>query len=168
VTVFTAAAFSISRYGRYVGYLEFSPTAIRNMKALARLALLASLAIVAPSSLAQHADLDNDTDEQPAAAERTDQVIYKGVVGNLLDAVPMDPEERVKLQRGHAVVSAPFSARSIALLLGVANPAVMIGGLIWGIWAAAHIEAAPQESRQPEPRLETASADFFADAAPGE
>jgi len=83
--------------------------------------------------------------------QRADQALYKGVVGNLLEAVPMDAEKRVELQRTHAVVSAPFTARSLALLIGISNPVVMIGGLIWGIWAASQIEDPKIVAKAPEP-----------------
>jgi hypothetical protein len=78
---------------------------------------------------------------QPAAPVRADQLIYKGVIGNLLEGVPMDAERRVELQRANTVVSSPFSARSLALLLGVSSPVFLIGGIIWGLWAASQIEA---------------------------
>ena len=71
-----------------------------------------------------------------------DQLIYKGVVGNLLEAVPLEPEKRVELQRANAVIGTPLTARSLAVLLGVASPVLMIGGLVWGIFAASRIKAA--------------------------
>jgi hypothetical protein len=95
-----------------------------------------------------------------------DQVIYKGVVGNLLEAVPLPAEQRVQLQRGNALVSSAMTGRSLAVLLGLASPVLMIGGLIWGIWAAANIKASPSaqaaavpatavpETAQPAPSIE--------------
>jgi hypothetical protein len=66
--------------------------------------------------------------------------IYKGVVGNLLEGVPMDPERRIELQRASAAISAPFTGRTLGLLLGVTNPAMFIaGGVVWGLWAASQI-----------------------------
>ena len=76
-----------------------------------------------------------------------DQVIYKGVVGNLLEVVPLEPEQRVQLQRTNAVVSNVASARTLAILLGVANPVLMIGGLVWGLWAASQIKT-PEAKRE--------------------
>ena len=49
----------------------------------------------------------------PALSE---QAIYKGVVGNLLEEVPIEPEKRVQLQRGNAVVGNAMSGRSLATL----------------------------------------------------
>jgi hypothetical protein len=72
-----------------------------------------------------------------------DQVIYRGVVGNILEAVPLPPEQRVQLQRGNAILGSAFTGRSLAVLLGLASPVLMIGGLIWGIWSAANIKAIP-------------------------
>lgn len=79
----------------------------------------------------------------PAApAQPFEQMIYKGVAGNFLDTVPIDPEARVNLQRANAVISSPLSWRSVGLLLGVANPVFLVGGLVWGIWSAANIKPA--------------------------
>ena len=113
------------------------------MKTSAAFALAAVLAFGTPNALAHQCD--EKTPEEAAATDtglgqRADQILYKGVVGNLLEAVPMDAEKRVELQRGNAIVSAPLSARSLALLLGISNPVVLIGGLMWGIWAASRIE----------------------------
>ena len=82
---------------------------------------------------------------EPAAASvsQTAQVIYKGVVGNLLEAAPLETEQRVQLQRMNAVLSNPLSARTLAVVLGIANPPLMIAGLIWGIWSASQIGSAP-------------------------
>ena len=75
-----------------------------------------------------------------------DQVLYKGVVGNLLDQVPMGAQERLDLQRANAVVGNAAAARSAALLLGItASPVFLIGGLVWGIYAASRIKPASEE-----------------------
>lgn len=73
-----------------------------------------------------------------------DQIIYKGVVGNILDSVPLDPERRVELQRANAVVANTLSARTLAILLGLTTPVFMIGGLVWGVFAASRIKPAVQ------------------------
>jgi hypothetical protein len=96
-------------------------------------------------------------DQPPLPA--IDQVIYKGVVGNILEAVPLDPEQRVHLQRGNAVVNNTFTGRTLAVLLGIASPPLMIVGLIWGIWSAANIkttqgEAATAAASAPQPQAE--------------
>lgn len=86
----------------------------------------------------------------PPTLPAIDQVIYKGVVGNILEAIPIDPEQRVNLQRGNAVVNNTFSGRTLAVLLGIASSPLMIVGLIWGIWSAANIK-----SKQSEPATAT-------------
>jgi hypothetical protein len=96
---------------------------------------------------------------QPPAAEpsrdtpsaSTEQRVYRGVVGNLLESVPIDPAQRVQLQRANAVVSSPLSGRSLALALGIANPPLMIIGLVWGLWSASHIKPIHQPTEQREP-----------------
>lgn len=139
------------------------------MKTYACLILAVATAFGAPAALAQHIGEVAAQLPAPAAEERNgsgsvlgqrpDQALYKGVVGTLLEAVPMDADARVELQRTNAVVSAPFSARSLALLLGITNPVVMIGGLVWGIWAASQIEPPKVAAKAPEaapPRVDIA------------
>jgi hypothetical protein len=85
------------------------------------------------------------TDQPPAAS--IDQTIYKGVVGNILEAMPLDPDQRVQLQRGNAIINNTFTGRSLALLLGIASPPLMIAGFIWGIWSAINIKPAEANTR---------------------
>jgi hypothetical protein len=130
------------------------------MKTFAAFALTAVLAFGTPNALALQCDEKTPDEAAPAEtalAQRPDQILYKGVVGNLLEAVPMDPEQRVGLQRGNAVVSAPLSARSLALLLGITNPIVLIGGLAWGIWSASRIERPAAKAPDQRARVEIAS-----------
>lgn len=141
------------------------------MKSLLPLVVCATLCFGAPGALAQSGTCDETTrldatadGEVRAASPRTDQILYKGVVGNLLEAVPLDADQRVDLQRTNAIVSNPLSARSFALLLGVTNPVVMLGGLIWGLWAASRIERAPDARHvvaalTPQPPVPVSSAD---------
>jgi hypothetical protein len=122
------------------------------MKTLAPYLLALVVAFGAPAALAQQAtesaepvvepqsEEDTHSPQERVLSQKPEQALYKGVVGNLLEAVPMDAGQRVGLQRANAIVGTPFSVRSAALLLGIANPVVMIGGLIWGIWAASQIE----------------------------
>lgn len=79
----------------------------------------------------------------PLKPQALSQTIYKGVVGTVLDEVPIDSERRVELQRGSAVISNTFSGRSLAVMLGVSNPVFMAVGLAWGLFAASKINAAP-------------------------
>ena len=98
-----------------------------------------------PSPAMDRMQVQENRDPVPAEAKPAiaiDQVIYKGVVGNLLEGMPIDPDKRVQLQRTNAVVSNVVSARSLAILLGVANPVLMIGGLVWGVWSASQIKPA--------------------------
>ena len=68
-------------------------------------------------------------------------VVFKGVVGKALDAVPMDPNHRVALQRSNAVFSNTLTGRSLAVWAGLANPLLLIGGLAWGLFSASNIKA---------------------------
>ena len=101
-------------------------------------------------------------DQPPVPA--IDQMIYKGVVGNILEAMPLDPEQRVNLQRGNAVVNNTFTGRTLAVLLGIASPPLMVVGLIWGIWSAAKIKSnqgdpAPATGLVPQAQAEQPAAD---------
>lgn len=71
--------------------------------------------------------------------------IYKGVVGKALDAVPMDAERRVALQRTNAVLSNTLTGRSLAVWAGLTNPVFLIAGVAWGLYAASNIK--PNEAR---------------------
>ena len=76
-----------------------------------------------------------------------DQAVYKGLVGNVLDAIPMDRSARLDLQRTNAVVSNTFLGRSLAVLAGLSNPVLLLGGFVWGVWAASNIK--PAEAGMP-------------------
>lgn len=69
-------------------------------------------------------------------------VLYKGLVGKALDAVPMDPDERVALQRTSAVASGTLTGRSLSIWAGLTNPFFLIVGLAWGLFSASNINAA--------------------------
>lgn len=70
-----------------------------------------------------------------------DTLLYKGVVGVALDAVPMDPQARVTLQRANAVASGTASGRALSVWVGWSNPVLLIGGMMWGLLAASNIKA---------------------------
>jgi len=103
-----------------------------------RRCLVASLVLLLAFPVRAHAVDAGEPSAHPAQA--FDQTLYKGVVGNLLDHVPMEAHERLELQRANAVVGNAASARTLAVLLGVSVPALMIGGLLWGIFAASRIK----------------------------
>ena len=97
----------------------------------------------------------------PARAEDAPQplpamgdVLYKGLVGKALDAVPMDPEERIVLQRTSAVVSGTLTGRSLAAWAGLANPVLLIAGLAWGLYSAFNIKAAEAKAKPDTNRVE--------------
>lgn len=110
-----------------------------------------------------------------ASSQTVEQVIYKGLIGNILDTVPMDPVNRVDLQRTNALVSNTFSARSLSVLLGLSNPILMIGGLVWGLWAASNIDPVAVDTKvtanpvNAGTRVETEERFIaFADSSPAE
>jgi hypothetical protein len=100
-----------------------------------------------------------DAPQSPAAIR---DVVYKGVVGKVLDAVPMNAEERVALQKTGAVVSGTLTGRSISVWAGLSlsNPILLIAGLAWGIYSATHIEPA-------KPQAKPDAAPAMPDAPPG-
>ena len=107
--------------------------------------------LIFTTCMAARAEVPEIKGAAPAPSKSLDQAIYKGVVGNLLDAVPIDPGKRVDLQRTNAVVSSVFSGRTLATLLGVANPALMVGGLAWGLWSASRIKPVPATAQAAAP-----------------
>lgn len=107
---------------------------------------LTSLPVLLLLAFAIAASAKDDPDSRAVArvsSQGLDQVVYKGLVGNVLDAIPMDPVRRVDLQRTNAVVSSTLSARSLAVLAGLSNPVLLLGGFVWGVWAASNIN--PEE-----------------------
>lgn len=122
--------------------------------------MLIKLAILFAASLlptfVAHAE---DTPQSPAAIR---DVVYKGVVGKVLDAVPMDAEGRVALQKTGAVVSGAFTGRSISIWAGLSlsNPILLIAGIAWGVYSATHIEPA-------QPQATPDAAPATPDAPPG-
>ena len=101
---------------------------------------------------AQCVSADSDPSPRTAAgasAKGLDQIVYKGLVGNVLDEIPMDPSKRVRLQRTNAIVSNTWSGHTLSTLAGLSNPILLIGGLVWGVWAASNIK--------PEDEVKTAS-----------
>ena len=112
---------------------------------------LAAALILTIASGAQAVDIEEAA--APASSPQLlDQRIYKGVAGNLLDTVPIDPQARVTLQRANAVISNSLSGRSLAIILGVTNPVFMIGGLVWGIWSAMNISSPLPDTSWLSPR----------------
>lgn len=90
-----------------------------------------------------------------ALVQGLDQVVYKGLVGNVLDAIPMDPSDRLGLQRTNAVVSNTLFGRSLTLFAGLSNPVLLVGGLVWGIWAASNITPAEADLKRIADSLES-------------
>ena len=102
-------------------------------RAAGRGIVLAACLLAATPALAQDA---------PTALPQLGDVMQKGLVGKALDVVPMDPDERMVLQRTNAVVSGTLTGRSLAIWAGLAHPVLMAAGLIWGIYSALNIHAA--------------------------
>lgn len=90
----------------------------------------------------------------PAFPVELGDVVYKGVVGKALDAVPMDPHERVTLQRTSAVVSGTLTGRSLAVWAGLSNPILLVAGVVWGIFSASNIKPRATGAQAEEPRIE--------------
>lgn len=94
-------------------------------------------ALAAPAFAENVSNAQTKPDGPPG--QGLDQMLYKGLVGNVLDTVPMDPARRVGLQRANAVVSSTLSGRSLSTLAKLTHPALLIGGIAWGLWAASNI-----------------------------
>lgn len=110
------------------------------------------LVLVACLLLAVAARAEDASRSPPAM----DDLVYKGLVGKALDAVPMDAEERAALQRTSAVVSGTLGGRSVSVWAGLTNPILLVVGLAWGLFSASNIKAAeagakPVSWRRPTP-----------------
>jgi hypothetical protein len=102
--------------------------------------LTASLLLLALATYASAQDDPRTRAVPDVSPQGLDQVVYKGLVGNVLDAIPMDPSQRVDLQRTNAVVSNTLFGRSLAVLAGLSNPVLLLGGFAWGMWSASNIK----------------------------
>ncbi len=80
---------------------------------------------------------------KPAEAARgLPDNVYKGVVGKVLDAMPLEPSTRTALQQANAVVSSTVSAHALGALAGFGGPLLTVAGLIWGVFSSRQIGAA--------------------------
>lgn len=86
-------------------------------------------------------------DDAPVPRVGVDDVLYKGIVGKALDVMPIDPQQRVALQRASAVASGTASGRAVSTWVGWSNPFLLVGGLVWGIFAASNIRAEAKAAR---------------------
>jgi hypothetical protein len=118
---------------------------------------LPAIALLALPVCASAQEIPHAPAAPAVSLQPTDQVIYKGLVGNVLDNLPMDPAKRANLQRTNAVLSNTFAGRSLGALAGVGGPALMIVGLVWGMWAASNINPAVADT-QPTPAQSGAAA----------
>ncbi len=107
-----------------------------------RLSLFPLLLVSALATPAAAQDYASAPAVTAASVPGFDQVVYKGLVGNVLDAIPMDASDRLGLQRTNAVVSNTLFGRSLTVIAGLSNPVLLVGGLVWGIWAASNIKPA--------------------------
>lgn len=120
--------------------------------------MLCSLVLLASASAASAQDDPGARAAAGAFPQGFDQTVYKGLVGKVLDGIPMDPLQRVGLQRTNAVVSNTMFGRSLAAWVGLSNPVLLLGGLVWGMWAAANILPAEAETELAADPVQSASA----------
>jgi hypothetical protein len=120
--------------------------------------LLISLTLVLNSTMASAQSRTDEAPPETASSSSAGQVLYKGLVGNLLEAVPLETQDRVQLQRLSSMLSSPLSARSLAVALGIASPPLMVVGLIWGLWSANQINptgaVAARAQGRPQPNTQ--------------
>lgn len=93
------------------------------------------------------------TDKAADPSRGVPDIVYKGVAGKVLDALPIEPSTRANLQRANTIVSSAFTARSLGALTGIGGPILTVAGLLWGIFSSRQIEAAPttEAKAMPEP-----------------
>ncbi len=109
-------------------------------RAALRRAMIAAALITSFATIAHASEASLVPNETAPSLLLPELSLYKGVVGNALELLPLEPDVRVDLQRVNAVVSSPLSGRSLALLLGISSPVLIIPGLVWGIWSALNIK----------------------------
>ena len=85
-------------------------------------------------------------------------IIYKGVVGKMLDSAPLENSTRTTLQQANSVVGNSFAGRALATLTGVGGPILTVAGLLWGLFSAQKIGlAANNEIKQAAQTTDTTS-----------
>ena len=82
-------------------------------------------------------------------AQALPDIVYKGIAGKVLDAMPIEPSTRLGLQRANTIVSSTLTVRSVGLLTGLGGPLGALAGLLWGIFSSRQIEAAPPAEAKP-------------------
>jgi len=90
--------------------------------------------------------LSPDISIQKEKSKAIQDILYKGVIGKALDALPINAGTRTTLQQTNAIVSGSMAGRSLATITGLASPIFAVAGLIWGIFSAKNIGAAASDS----------------------
>ncbi len=81
--------------------------------------------------LAHYQKNESITPAKPAeAAHALPVIVYKGVVGKVLDTMPLKPSTRKALQQTNALVSSSVAARALGALTGFSAPMLTVAGLI--------------------------------------
>jgi LysM repeat protein len=88
-------------------------------------------------------------EKQTEPSREVSDILNKGVVGKLLDAMPLEPSTRTTLQRASTIVSSTTAARSLGALTGLGGPLLTVAGLIWGIFSSRQIDPAPAGDAKP-------------------
>lgn len=78
----------------------------------------------------------------------TSDILYKGVVGKILDAVPMESTARIKLQQANAVISSTLTGRALGALTGIGGVIIGFAGFLWGILSANKIQSASNDDKK--------------------
>ena len=81
-------------------------------------------------------------------------IAYKGLVGKLLDAVPLESPTRTTLQQANAIASGSMTGRSVATMIGITNPLFAVAGFFWGLFSANRISSA--SAVEPPPSVDCA------------
>ena len=106
-----------------------------------------------PLAVRQFALYEQNASIAPAkpteGASALPDIVYKGVVGKVLDAMPLESSTRTALQQANAVVSNTVFAHTLGALTGLGAPLLTVAGLIWGIFSARQIGVAAMGDPKP-------------------
>jgi LysM repeat protein len=133
-----------------VATLPFPPAAAFAGIANAATATMPPIDLIAARQVAlyeQNAAAAPEKSAEPARA--LPDIVYKGIAGKVLDAMPIEPSTRATLQRANTIVSSTFTARSLGVLTGLGGPLLTVAGLLWGIFSSRQIDAAPAGDAKP-------------------
>jgi len=89
-------------------------------------------------------------------------IIYKGVVGKMLDSASLENSTQTTVQPANSVAGNSFAGRALATLTGVGGPILTVARLLKGLFSAQKIRLpANNKTKQAAQTSNTTSVNWF-------